>query len=125
MAEVILTDLDQVGPSWYALRFWMSWVKALKSLGWKWDKTRRTDPTRRIGHLAPGWRTPRSGGLLQATASAGSQVVTLGAVPRTVSGSATADWLRRLEGRLWSRVWLLPEPWPEPKLNLEIIHVPP
>ena len=38
------------------------------------------------------------------------------------------DWLRRLllKGRLWSRVWLLPEPWPEPKLNLEITrHVPP
>ena len=32
------------------------------------------------------------------------------------------DWLRRLllRGRLWSRVWLLPEPWPEPKPNLEV-----
>ena len=31
-------------------------------------------------------------------------------------------WLRRLmhRGRLWSRVWLLPEPWPEPKPGLEI-----
>ena len=31
-------------------------------------------------------------------------------------------WLRRLllRGRLWSRVWLLPEPWPEPKPNLEV-----
>ena len=27
------------------------------------------------------------------------------------------DWLRRLllRGRLWSQVWLLPEPWPEPQ----------
>ena len=34
------------------------------------------------------------------------------------------DWLRRLllRGRLWSRVWLLPEPWPEPKPNLEVTH---
>ena len=34
------------------------------------------------------------------------------------------DWLRRLlhRGRLWSRVWLLPEPWPEPKPALEITH---
>ena len=33
-------------------------------------------------------------------------------------------WLRRLllKGRLWSRVWLLPEPWPEPKPNLEVTH---
>ena len=38
------------------------------------------------------------------------------------------DWLRRLllRGRLWSRVWLLPEPWPQPKPNLEITrHAPP
>ena len=37
------------------------------------------------------------------------------------------DWLRRLllRGRLWSRVWLLPEPWPEPKPNLEVTrHAP-
>ena len=34
------------------------------------------------------------------------------------------DWLRRLllKGRLWSRVWLLPEPWPKPKSNLEVTH---
>ena len=34
------------------------------------------------------------------------------------------DWLRRLllKGRLWSRVWLLPEPWPKPKSNLEITY---
>ena len=37
------------------------------------------------------------------------------------------DWLRRLllRGRLWSRVWLLPEPWPEPKPALEVTrHAP-
>ena len=36
-------------------------------------------------------------------------------------------WLRRLlhRGRFWSRVWLLPEPWPEPKPNLEVTrHAP-
>ena len=34
------------------------------------------------------------------------------------------DWLRRLmlKGRLWSRVWLLPEPGPEPKPNLAVTH---
>ena len=31
-----------------------------------------------------------------------------------------------LKGRLWTRVWLLPEPWPKPKPNLEITcHAPP
>ena len=51
---IILTDLppDQVGvPSWYALRFWIELgFKAVKSLGWKWDKTRRTDPARISRH---------------------------------------------------------------------------
>jgi len=34
------------------------------------------------------------------------------------------DWLRGLllKGRLWSRVWLLPEPWPQPKSNLKVTH---
>ena len=46
---IILTDLppDQVGVSWYALRFWIELgFKAVKSLGWQWHKTRRTDPAR-------------------------------------------------------------------------------
>ena len=46
---IILTDLppEDAGPSWYALRFWIELgFKAVKSLGWKWDKTRRTDPAR-------------------------------------------------------------------------------
>ena len=45
--------------------------------------------------------------------------------PRTVSVIRHGiDWLRRrlLKGRLWSRVWLLPEPWHEPKKGLEITH---
>ncbi len=50
---IILTDLvpDKAGPSWYALRFWIELgFKAIKSLGWKWDKTRRTDPARISRH---------------------------------------------------------------------------
>ena len=50
---IILTDLapDKVGPSWYALRFWIELgFKAIKSLGWKWDKTRRIDPARVSRH---------------------------------------------------------------------------
>ena len=49
----ILTDIppDEVGVSWYALRFWIELgFKAVKSLGWKWDKTRRTDPARISRH---------------------------------------------------------------------------
>ena len=50
---IILTDLppDEVGVSWYALRFWIELgFKAVKSLGWQWQKTRRTDPARISRH---------------------------------------------------------------------------
>ena len=65
---------------------------AVKSRGWKWDKTRRTDPARTVSVIRHG-----------------------------------IDWLRRLllKGRLWSRVWLLPEPWLEPKSNLEVTRLAP
>ena len=37
--------------SWYALRFWIELgFKAIKSLGWQWQKTRRTDPARISRH---------------------------------------------------------------------------
>ena len=71
---IILTDLppEDAGPSWYALRFWIELgFKVIKSLGWKWDKTRRSDPARISRHwlvlsvatllalaYAPGWKTP-------------------------------------------------------------------
>ena len=148
---IILTDLapDQVGPSWYALRFWIELgFKALKSLGWKWDQTRRTDPTRVSRHwlvlsvatllaLAYGTRVEDAQerriapGNLRAPpkALAPNHRDPWSRPARTVSVIRHGiDWLRRLllKGRLWSRVWLLPEPWPEPKLNLEITrHVPP
>ena len=50
---IILTDQppEAVGVSWYALRFWIELgFKAIKSLGWQWDKTRRTDPARISRH---------------------------------------------------------------------------
>ena len=160
---IILTDLppDQVGVSWYALRFWIELGfkpalgldrGAVKSLGWKWDKTRRTDPARISRHwlvlsvatllaLAYGTRVEDANerriapGSLRAPPKA-CPVLDTGALPpqhrcpwhrpgRTVSVMRYGiDWLRRLllRGRLWSRVWLLPEPWPEPKPNLEVTH---
>ena len=136
---IILTDLapDQGGPSWYARRCWIGLgFQAIKSLGWQWDQTRRTaQPASPAtgwcgrwrpgwpGPTAPGWKTPRTAASPQALApnhrDPGSRP------PRTVSVIRHGiDWLRRLllKGRLWSRVWLLPEPWPQPKPNLEITH---
>ena len=136
---------DKVGPSWYALRFWIELgFKAIKSLGWKWDKTRRTDPARVSRHwlvlsvatllaLAYGTRVEDAHdrriapGSLRAPpkALAPNHRDPRSRPARTVSVIRYGiDWLRRLllKGRLWSRVWLLPEPWPKPKSNLEVTH---
>ena len=144
---IILTDLepDKVGPSWYALRFWIELgFKALKSLGWKWDKTRRTDPARSSRHwlvlsvatllaLAYGTRVEDAYDRNIDPGNLRKPPKTTAPVHRnpwrrtgrTVSVIRHGmDWLRRLllQGRLWSRVWLLPEPWPQPKPELEITH---
>ena len=132
---IILTDLppEDAGPSWYALRFWIELgFKAIKSLGWKWDKTRRTDPARISRHwlvlavatllalaygtrvedahdrrIAPGdLRTPPRAPAPRRRDPWGRPVRTVSVIRHGI------DWLRRLllRGRLWSRVWLLPEP---------------
>ena len=140
---IILTDLSpqEVGVSWYALRFWIELgFKALKSLGWKWDKTRRSDPARVSRHwlvlsvatlLALAYGT-RVEGAHDRRIDPGN----LRTPPKALSAQHRNSWqkpkrkvsvirhgidrLRRLllKGRLWNRVWLLPEPWPEPKPNL-------
>ena len=146
--RIILTGLppQEVGPSWYALRFWIELgFKAIKSLGWKWDKTRRTGPTRVSRHwpalpvatllaLAYGTRVEDAhdrriapGNLRTPPKALSAQHRNSWQKPkRKVSVFRRGiDWLRRLllKGRLWNRVWLLPEPWPKP--NLEIAcHAP-
>ena len=148
---IILTDHppEVVGVSWYALRFWIELgFKAVKSLGWQWDKTRRTDPARISRHwlvlsvatllaLAYGTRVEDAndrkidpGRLRTPPRSPSPGRLDPGHRPaRTVSVIQHGiGWLRRLlhQGRLWRRVWLLPEPWPEPNPNIQIIrHAPP
>ena len=124
---IILTDLppEAFGVSWYALRFWIELgFKAVKSLGWKWDKTRRTDPARVSRHwlvlsvatlltLAYGTRVEDANDRRVAPANLRTPPKALAhANPwrlprRTVSVIRHGiDWLRRLllRGRLWSRV---------------------
>ena len=155
---VILTDLspDQAGVSWYALRFWIELGfkhalgpdrGVLKSLGWQWQKTRRTDPARISRHwlvlsvatllaLAYGTRVEDTYDRRIAPGSLRTPPRTLAPTHRsspekpgrTVSVIRHGiSWLRRLllQGRLWSRVWLLPEPWPGPKSNLEVTRLVP
>ena len=131
-----------MGPSWYALRFWIELgFKALKSLAaGSADKTRRTDPTGWVSRH--GWWLVLSVATLLALAY-GTRVEdaqerriapgNLRAPPkalapnhrdpwsrpaRTVSVIRHGiDWLRRLlwlKGRLWSRVWLRPARTPRP-----------
>ena len=152
---VILTDLppQEVSVTWYALRFWIELgFKAVKSLGWKWDKTRRTDPARISRHwlalsvatlLALAYGTRACPVLDTGVEDAQDRRIAPGSLrappkalapnhwdprsrpARTVSVIRDGiDWLKRLllKGSLWSRVWLLPEPWPQPKKHLEVTH---
>ncbi len=133
----ILTDLrpEQVAVSWYALRFWIELgfkacpvldTGALKSLGWKWNKTRRTDQTRVSRHwlvlpvatllaLAYGARVEDAHDLGIAPSNLPTPPKALAPnhrdprsrPARTVSVVRYGiDWLRRLmlKGRLWSWV---------------------
>ena len=50
---VVVTDLPpaRVGVGWYALRMWVELgFRALKGLGWQWQRSRRTDPARVARH---------------------------------------------------------------------------
>ena len=143
---IILTDLapDKVGPSWYARRFWIELgFKALKSLGWKWDQTRRTDPARVSRHwlalsvatllaLAYGTRVEDAQDRRIAPGNLRAPPKALAPNHRDPRSRPTRavsvirhgiDWLRRLllKGRLWSRVWLLPEPWPQPNSTWRLL----
>ena len=152
---IILTDLapDKVRPSWYAPRFGIELgFKALKILGWKWDKTRRTGPTRISCHwlvlsaatllaLAYGTRAcPVLDTGVEDAQERGIAPGNLRTPPKALAPKHRDPWsrpactvsvirhgfdrLRRLllRGRLWNRVWLLPELWPQPKSNLEVTH---
>lgn len=138
---LLLTDLapERVGVGWYALRCWIEvGFRALKGVGWQWERTRRTDPARVARHwlilavatlwvLAAGTRaedaervrlTP---GRLQTPPP--MPMLPALPVPRPCSVFQRGlAWLRRqlLRGSLWRRLWLAPEPWPEPPLGLVI-----
>lgn len=135
---VLLTDLapQQVGLGWYGLRMWIECgFKVLKSVGWDWEHTRRTDP-KRIGRhwlvlavatlwtLATGtraedaeragkapWRVTRPAGPPPRAPRRMTSVFQLG-----------LTWLQHLlRRRLWTQLWLWPEPWPEPPAGLQLV----
>src|SRR3954447_1333756 len=146
---LVVTDLppDRVGVSWYALRAWVELgFRALKGVGWQWQRSRRTDPARVARHwlvlavaslwvLAHGTRVEdarergRPPARLRAPpvppARAPPPPLSPGALARPRRISLFRLGIQRLRhplarGWLWRRLWLAPEPWPQPPPGLAI-----
>ncbi len=134
---LVLPDLAPqcVGVVWYGLRIWVELgFRALKGVGWQWQQTRRRDPHRVARHwlvlaVATLW--------VVACGTRVEEAQAVGVPParlRTPPPQPTARvrkvslfrlglaWLRGqvARGRLWQRLWLTPEPWPEPPTALVI-----
>lgn len=139
---ILLTDLapDAVGVCWYGLRAWIELgFRALKGVGWRWERTRRSDPDRVARHwlvlaVATLW--------VLAYGTRAEDAAVRGVAPanlRTAPPPPPADYRRTLSvfavglhrlrwqllrlRRLWTRVWLVPDPWPEPSPDLVITRV--
>jgi hypothetical protein len=141
---VLLSDLapSAVGVCWYGLRVWIELgFRACKGVGWQWQHTRRTDPTRVARHwlvlavatlctLAVGTRAEDAdwlglppARLRRAPPPRASSPHSPRPVPRVLSVFGRGrSWLQRqlLRGPLWRRLWLAPEPWPSPPATLAI-----
>ncbi len=141
---VVLTDLlpTRVGLVWYGLRIWVELgFRALKGLGWQWQKTRRTDPSRVSRHwlvlavatlwvLATGTRVEDADrrGVAPAhlrTPPRPPMTPPILRPPRILSvfrrGLITLQ-RQLLRGHLWRRAWLLPEPWPTSPHTLIVVY---
>ena len=136
----MITDLppDGVGICWYGLRFWIELgFRALKSVGWQWQHTRRTDPDRVARYwlvlaVATLWTT--------AYGTRAEDADFVGVPPERLrsprpcpgySGTRRNSVMKRgiscmtrqlLQGRLWLQLWLLPEPWPTSLPRLQITY---
>lgn len=140
---VLLTDLppDGVGPAWYGLRTWIELgFRALKRLGWHWQRTRRTDPDRVARHwlvlavatlwvVAIGTREEDAARRGREPANLRVAVPPLRrAGPRTVSvfarGLVRLRWHLLRVRRMWRTLWLWPEPWPDLDERIQLTVVP-
>lgn len=139
---LLLTDLDpdDVGVSWYGLRVWIELgFRALKSFGWHWERTRRTDPDRIARH----WLVLAVATLLDVAVGTRLEEADWRGLPpgrlrrprghtrprareREVSVFARGlAWLhiRVVRGQAWWRaLWLWPEAWPDPPEGLTILR---
>lgn len=140
---LVLTDLDPeaVGPCWYGLRAWIELgFRALKSLGWHWERTRRSAPNRVARHwlvlavatlwvLATGTRVEDADRLGRAPANLRAPAPPPPGVFRRAAsvfarGLARLRWQVLRVRRLWTRIWLWPEPWPAAPPGLIVLVAP-
>jgi Transposase DDE domain len=139
---VLLTDLDPaaVGVLWYGLRMGIEFgFRALKGLGWHWERTRRTDPDRFARHwlvlavatlwvLAYGTRAEDAerAGVAPAnlrTAPTPPPVDYVRPLSVFARGVGQLRWQLLRVRRLWRRVWLAPQAWPAPGPDLVVTRV--
>jgi hypothetical protein len=136
---VVLTDLppQQVGLGWYGLRMWIELgFRALKGVGWRWEHTRRLDPTRAARHwlvlavamlwvLATGTRVEDA----ERAKVAPGRLRRPSEPPAVLAKRSTSVWSlgclwaqrQAIQGRFWSRLWLWPEPWPQPPPGIQLL----
>lgn len=136
---VLLTDLAvrAVQHSWYGLRMWIELgFRALKSMGWQWQRTRRDDPARvarfwlvlavaTLWVLGCGTRD-EDAERLQTTPDRVRVPPVLEAVAEPVRVSLFTRGLsaarRQLgHGRIWRRLWLRPSDLPGPYPGIKIV----
>jgi Transposase DDE domain len=137
---VLFTDVapQQIGVCWYGLRVWIELgFRALKGVGWQWHHTRRTAPARVARHwlvlaVAMLWSLAygtRAEDAAQQGVPPARLMRPLAALPRRTPRLVSVfrrglHWLRYTiaRGYLWQRLWLGPEPWPEPSSPLVITY---
>ena len=134
-----MTDLAPaaVGLVWYGLRIWVEMgFKVLKSMGWQWQRTQRTQCERVARHwlvlaVATLWTVAVGTRVEEATVRAicptrlWRRPLAACRAPRQASVFAQGwSWLVRqaVRGRFWRHLWLLPEAWPAPPPDLTICY---
>ena len=137
-ACLCLTDLRprQLDGLWYGLRMWIeAGFRCLKSVGWQWQKTQRTDCERVARHwlvlaVATLW-TLACGSRVEDALVAGlppARVVRPRPLPqgfvrkRSVFACGLLALRRQMQvGRLWQRWWLGYQSWPKLPTDLQVI----
>ena len=131
----MLTDLapPKVGVLWYGLRMWIELgFRALKSMGWQGQRTRRSDPDRvarswLVVAVAPLWVLAYGTRVEEAQQQGVCPARLRTPPPRRLGRPRTVRvfrlglaWLQQSlgRGRLWQRLWFRPDPWPLPPPTL-------